>query len=60
MQLNRAVHYVTKLDENLDLCKFYRELNTALTMYKVTLDYAIQATSHYGKKAGSEKEDKFI
>ena len=56
IRLNRAVHYVTKLNENLDLSlKFYRELNTALTMYKVTLDYAIRATSHYGKKANSEK-----
>jgi len=43
IRLNRAVFYVTDLDENLELSlKFYRELNMSFSLYKKNLDHGLR------------------
>ena len=43
IRLDRAVIYVTDLNENLELSlKFYRELNMSLSLYKKNLDHGLR------------------
>ena len=44
IRLNRAVIYVTNLDENLDISlKFYRELNMSFSHYKKDLEHGLRS-----------------
>ena len=43
IRLNRAVIYVTDLNENLELSlKFYRELNMSFSLYRKDLEHGLR------------------
>ena len=51
IRLNRAVIYITELNENLELSlKFYRELEMALISYRTNLDYGLKIHKDFKAK----------